>query len=185
MPVLLIGGGGYIGTVLAETLLDAGREVTVFDRFYFGQEPLEALSARPGFRAIRGDSRTIDKSVFDGVSEVIQLAALSNDPTCDLDPILTDDINRTGTLRCARLAKESGVGRFVFSSSCSVYGESVGDSSTEDSPKQPVSLYAKLKLDAEAALNEMAGDRFCVTSLRNATVYGLSRGCGSTSRSTS
>lgn len=176
MKVLLIGGGGYIGTILSEQLLERGDEVVVFDRFYFGDGLLDPLAAAHGDRLtrVRGDSRTIEPEHFRGVDAVVVLAALSNDPSCDLDPMLTEDINRTGTLRGARLAKQAGVSRLVFSSSCSIYGAGVDGHLTEESPKNPVSLYAKLKIEAEAALLEMASDDFTVTFLRNATVYGLS-----------
>jgi nucleoside-diphosphate-sugar epimerase len=173
MTVLAIGGGGYIGCILAEELLARGHRVVVYDRFYFGEHLLDPLRS-DRLELVRGDARTIDKTAFQGIDTVIHLAALSNDPTCDLDPILTEDINRSGTLRSARLAKEAGVPRFIFSSSCSVYGQGATEELTEDSPRHPVSLYAKLKAEVETALNDMATDRFVVSSLRNATVYGLS-----------
>jgi nucleoside-diphosphate-sugar epimerase len=173
MRVLIIGGGGYLGIPLAESLLAAGDEVVIFDRFYFGESLLDPLARNPRLSRIRGDSRTIDRRLFDGVDAVVQLAALSNDPSCDLHESLSEDINRSGTLRTARLAKEAGVPRFLFSSSCSIYGHGLGTSLDEDAPKNPVSLYARLKIDAEVALNEMASDDFVVVSLRHATAYGL------------
>ena len=173
MRVLLIGGAGYIGIPLAELLLKRGHEVVVYDRFYFGREKLDHLAGDDRLTLIRGDSRTIEKPVFEGIDAVIQLAALSNDPSCEIREDLSEDINRMGTLRSARLAKEAGVERFVFSSSCSVYGHGLKGDLDEESPKNPVSLYARLKVECEAALNEMATDDFTVTSLRHATVYGL------------
>ena len=172
MTTLLIGGGGYLGTVLTGQLLEEGRSVRVYDRFYFGQDLFDRYDGK--VELVRGDSRSIDLSVFDGVESVVLLAALSNDPTADLDPRLTESINLDGTLRTAHAAKQAGVGRIVFSSSCSVYGAAPEGHLHEESPKRPVSLYAKLKIAAEDALNEMATDDFVVTSLRHATVYGPS-----------
>lgn len=173
MRALLIGGGGYIGIPLTELLLEQGHEVVVFDRFYFGRDKLADLEGNDRLTLLRGDSRTIEKPVFEGIDAVVQLAALSNDPSCEIQENLSEDINRMGTLRSARIAKEAGVGRYVFSSSCSVYGAGLRGALDEDSPKNPVSLYARLKVEAEAALNDMADDSFTVTSLRHATAYGL------------
>jgi nucleoside-diphosphate-sugar epimerase len=172
MKVLLIGGGGYIGIPLAEELLSRGHGVRVLDRFYFGRELFEGIADKPGLELVQGDLREPDPSVFQGVDAVILLGALSNDPCADLDPRLSHEINMNGTLRCAELAKAAGAKRLVFSSSCSVYGAGQG-LLTETSATNPVSLYAKLKLDAEERLHAMASDDFCVTSLRHATVFGL------------
>ncbi|MGE0788882.1 MAG: NAD-dependent epimerase/dehydratase family protein [Sandaracinaceae bacterium] len=173
MKVLLVGGAGYIGIPLAERLLERGDEVAIYDRFYFGEERLEAFKSNEGLTLFRGDSRTIEPAIFEGVDAVVQLAALSNDPACEIEEGLSQDINLTGTLRCARLAKQAGVKRYVFSSSCSVYGAGVSGALDEQSPKNPVSLYAKLKIEAESALAEMADGDFVVTALRHATAYGL------------
>jgi nucleoside-diphosphate-sugar epimerase len=172
--VLLTGGGGYIGTVLAECLLRAGHEVRVFDRFFFGRELFGALLSDPRLELVRGDVRSIEPQVFRNVSAVFDLAAISNDPACDLDANVTEDINLHGALRVARMAREAGVARFVFSSSCSVYGHGEQTHITEESPTHPVSLYARMKVRAERDILELADERFSVTVLRNATVYGLS-----------
>ncbi len=174
MKILLIGGGGYIGTVLTEGLLSAGHGVRVYDRFYFGEELFRPYQASGKLELIRGDSRYVERDLFQGVDAVVQLAALSNDPTADIDPKLTESINLTGTMASAEAAKAAGVKRLVFSSSCSVYGAAPEGHLTEESPKRPVSLYAKLKIEAEDKLNELADDNFTVTSLRHATVYGSS-----------
>jgi nucleoside-diphosphate-sugar epimerase len=172
MKVLLVGGGGYIGIPLAEELLARGHAVRVLDRFYFGRELFEEISGQPGLELMQGDLREPDPRAFAGVDAVILLGALSNDPCADLDPRLSQEINMDGTLRCAELAKSSGARRLVFSSSCSVYGAGNG-LLNEQSATNPVSLYAKLKLEAEQRLHAMASDDFCVTSLRHATVFGL------------
>ncbi len=174
MKILLIGGGGYIGTVLTEELLSAGHGVRVYDRFYFGEELFRPQQASGKLELVRGDSRYVDRTIFEGVDAMILLAALSNDPTADIDPKLTESINLSGTVASAEAAKAAGVKRLVFSSSCSVYGAAPEGHLTEDSPKRPVSLYARLKIEAEEKLNLLADDTFTVTSLRHATVYGPS-----------
>lgn len=173
--VLITGGGGYIGSILAEQLLRAGHRVKIYDRFFFGRGLLDPLRKNPQLELIRGDTRCIIADVFRGVSAVVHLADLSNDPSCDLDPEISRDINLNGTLRVARTARDAGVSRFVYSSSCSVYGNGSGaEKLNEESPTRPMSLYAKLKLIAERELLRMANQDFCVTVLRNATVYGIS-----------
>lgn len=173
MRVMLVGGAGYLGLPLAEKLLQAGNEVVVYDRFYFGEERLDGLGEHPALSKVRGDARSIETKQFEGIDAVIHLAALSNDPCCDLEEGLTRSINLEGTLRSAKAAKEAGVKRFVFSSSCSIYGSGSSNSLTEQSPARPVSLYARLKAEAEDRLFELADDNFIVTSLRHATAYGL------------
>jgi nucleoside-diphosphate-sugar epimerase len=172
MKVLLIGGGGYIGIPLAEELIARGHQVRVLDRFYFGRDLFGPLLDQPGMEFVQSDLREPDPAAFNGIDAVVLLGALSNDPCADLDPRLSQEVNMDGTLRCAELAKAAGARRLVFSSSCSVYGAGNG-LLTETSATAPVSLYAKLKLDAEAKLHAMASDDFCVTSLRHATVFGL------------
>lgn len=173
--ILLTGGGGYIGSVLAAELLGAGHDVRIVDRFFFGRDllaPLVREGRRPSL--IKGDTRSIDPGVFDGVAVVIHLADISNDPAADLDRSVTEDINLRGALNVARTAKRAGVPRFIFSSSCSVYGSAQEPIVAETSPLCPVSLYAETKVAAERALLGLADADFCVTILRNATVYGLS-----------
>lgn len=170
--VLVTGGAGYIGSILTEMLLDQDYQVTVLDRFFFGPT-LQHLADRGALRLVRGDVRTFDPELLDGVDAVCDLAALSNDPAGELDPDKTLDINHRGRARVARLAKERGVHRYVLASSCSVYGfqEGVLD---ETSRPQPLTTYAQANLNAEAANLPLADERFCVTALRQATVYGLS-----------
>ncbi len=174
--ILITGGAGYVGSVLTEQLLQEGYAVTVYDRFFFGRTLVDPIPACGRLTLIRGDIREINAEAFENVDAVIHLAALSNDPTCDLDPVLTEEINLNGTMTAARLAKEAGVRHFILSSSCSVYGEGTGPTIfTEESSPRPVSLYARMKLEAERQLLEMADETFMTTILRNATVYGISR----------
>jgi nucleoside-diphosphate-sugar epimerase len=172
MNIILSGGGGYIGVPLTAALLAAGHSVTVFDQFYFGTQVFDDWRNHPRLRLITGDIRSVTADVFHGANAVIQLAALSNDPTADLDPELAREINLTATVRAAELAKAAGVQRYIFSSSCSVYGDSQG-LVDETSATMPLSLYAQLKLEAEAALDRLGSKEFAVSSLRSATVYGV------------
>jgi nucleoside-diphosphate-sugar epimerase len=172
MNIILSGGGGYIGVPLTAALLAAGHSVTVFDQFYFGTQVFDDWRHHPRLRLILGDIRRVTPGVFEGANAVIQLAAMSNDPSVDLDPALAREINLTATVRAAELAKAAGVERYIFSSSCSVYGDSHGFVDETSAPK-PVSLYAQLKLEAEAALDGLSSRDFVVSSLRSATVYGV------------
>jgi nucleoside-diphosphate-sugar epimerase len=187
--VVVTGGGGYIGSVVTEQLLDAGHRVRVLDRLFFGRQVLAPLEKRDGLTIIKDDIRYVGPEVFDGVDVVMDLAGISNDPSADLAPSITEDINFTGAAHIARLAKAAGVSRYIYSSSCSVYGHNGAESEyghgngngnghdhrlVETSPKAPVSLYAKTKIAAEDTLLKMHDDAFSVVLLRNATVYGLS-----------
>jgi len=172
--VLVTGGGGYIGSVLTERLLDAGHKVRILDRFFFGRDLIGALERREGLTILRDDVRYVQGDAFDGVDVVMDLAGISNDPASDLEPRVTEEINCGGPANVAALAKAAGVPRYIFSSSCSIYGHGQADQLDEESPKAPVSLYAKTKIQAEQYLASLNDDRFAVTFLRNATVYGLS-----------
>ncbi|HEX2714069.1 MAG TPA: SDR family oxidoreductase [Candidatus Acidoferrales bacterium] len=170
--VLVTGGAGYIGSVLTEMLLDQGFEVSVLDRFFFGPT-LQHLNGRAGLTLIKGDIRWLEPSILNGVDAVCDLAALSNDPAGELDPSKTMEINYRGRARIAHLAKARGVRRYVLASSCSIYGfqEAILD---ERSTPNPLTTYAQANLRAEQEVLPLASEEFCVTVLRQATVYGLS-----------
>ena len=172
--ILVAGGGGYIGSVLCETLLDEGYEVICFDRFFFGKKTIRHLLEKENFMVIQHDIRFSSEDIFTNVDCVIDLAGISNDPSCDLDPKVTEAINIKGTTRFAGLAKKNGVKRYIYSSSCSIYGAADHEQLTEDSLINPVSLYAKTKIASEQMLKDLSDDNFCVVLLRNATVYGFS-----------
>jgi nucleoside-diphosphate-sugar epimerase len=175
MKILVTGAGGYIGTSLVPMFLEAGHEVIGVDRYFFGEELLgTAVLGHPRFRSVHKDIRQLTKDDLAGVDAVIDLAGLSNDPACDLDPRLTEEVNQRGGLNVAACAKAAGVRRYVYSSSCSVYGQGETLTLTEESPLHPVSAYARAKIEVEKGLHELASDDFCVTLLRNATVYGYS-----------
>jgi nucleoside-diphosphate-sugar epimerase len=172
MRVLLTGSDGYLGAVVGPMLATAGHEVVGLDTGYFADchhGPAPATAAKPV------DLRDLDASVCDGLDSVVHLGALSNDPLGNLDAALTHAINTEATLHLARVARDAGVARFVFSSSCSIYGASGGDDiMDENAPMRPVTPYAESKVRVEEGLHELADDSFTPISLRNATAYGWS-----------
>jgi len=171
--VLVTGGAGYIGSVLTDLLLQRGYEVVVLDRFFFG-DTLRDLAGHPGLHLVRDDIRWFPPEVLRGVDAVCDLAALSNDPAGELDPEKTMAINFRGRVRVARLSREAGVRRYIFASTCSVYGFQDG-MLTETAPPNPLTTYALANLEAERHVLPLADRRFAVTVLRQATVYGASR----------
>lgn len=171
--VLITGGAGYIGSVLTEMLLSRGHQVTVLDRFFFG-DTLADLRAEPRLHIVREDIRTCDAALLEGIDAVCDLAALSNDPAGELDPHKTMEINFEGRARICRLASQSGARRYILASSCSIYGfqDALVD---ETGPTHPLTTYARANAKAEEAALAQASSGFCVTALRQATVYGASR----------
>jgi nucleoside-diphosphate-sugar epimerase len=173
MKVLVTGHHGYVGSVLAPALREAGQEVVGLDTFYYrGCDFGNGSEFEP---ALARDLRDVRPADLEGFDAVVHLAALSNDPLGDFNPNWTYSINRDGTVALAQAAKQAGVPRFVFASSCSMYGAAEGDAAlTEEAPLRPLTPYAESKVAAEEALAELAGDGFSPVSMRNATVYGLS-----------
>lgn len=173
MRVLVTGHHGYIGSVLAPMLREDGHDVAGWDTFYYrGCDFGDSNEFTPARGA---DVRDVSASDLDGFDAVVHLAALSNDPIGDLNANWTYSINRDGTVAFARAAKEAGVRRFVFASSCSMYGAADGDTELDESaPLRPLTPYAESKVAAEEALRELAGDGFSPVAMRNATVYGVS-----------
>ena len=173
MKILVTGSHGYIGSVLAPLLAEAGHDVVGLDtRFYrgcdFGPEVGE-------IETVTRDVRELAPAELSGFHAIVHLAALSNDPVGDLDPALTEAINHEATVRLAESAKQVGVERFVFASSCSMYGASGSDDAlTEEAPLRPITAYAESKVRSEEGLARLAGPGFAPVSMRNATVYGVS-----------
>lgn len=170
--ILVTGACGYIGSVLVPILLERGYTVRVFDKLYFGDEPLK--SVRDEIELIAGDVRNFDPAILDGIDGVIHLGSLSNDPTAAFDPDATRTINFEGTMKLAEACKERGIEKFTFASTCAVYGFHLDGIADETFPVNPQSDYAQSKLDVDTELQKMADDKFCPVSLRQATVFGFS-----------
>jgi nucleoside-diphosphate-sugar epimerase len=170
--VLLVGGGGYVGTRLAHRLLASGCHVTVFDTFWFG----DFLGEQADLAKVRGDIRdeAAVRGVVAGQDAMVLMACLSNDPMSDVDPELTRSINYDAQVSTIDLAREAGVSRCVYASSSSVYGTQHVPRVTEVIPLKPITLYSRYKADIEHVLNAAGSDRFTVVSIRSATVCGYS-----------
>jgi len=173
--VLVVGGAGYIGSLLVERLLDKGHRVRVLDCLLYGDEPLRPFKNHSDFELIVGDCRNIQDMVkaLRGVESVVHLAAIVGAPACNQDHDTALETNYAATRMLIEIAKGHGVGRFVFASSCSVYGATELEVD-ENSAVQPISLYGQTKVDSEQALLEARSDTFHPTVLRYATVFGLS-----------
>jgi len=176
--VLITGGAGYVGSTLAPLLLAAGHKVRILDRLSYGGESLLGVWSHPDFEFAHGDVRdreTVRNAVSD-CDAVVHLAAIVGDPACARDPETARAVNLEASMNLIEESRRSGVRRFVFASTCSNYGK-MKDSSqfvNEESELQPVSLYAETKVAVEKSLLASAGDGWCPTPLRFATVFGVS-----------
>lgn len=171
MKVLLTGHKGYIGSVLAPVLREHGHDVVGLDSDLFEGCDFGPVESIP---TLRLDLRDVQVDHLVGFDAVLHLAALSNDPLSDLDPGLTYAINHLASVRLATLAKQAGVPRFIFSSSCSLYGAAGDDFLDETAGFNPVTAYGESKVLVERDVRLLADDRFSPTFLRNATAYGVS-----------
>jgi nucleoside-diphosphate-sugar epimerase len=173
--VLVIGGAGYIGSALLPKLLEKGYQVRLVDLLLYGTEPIEKYLDHPHLEVMQADFRQIDKIVeaMRDVDAVIHLGGIVGDPASALDEELTTEINLIATRMIAEVAKGSGVGHFIFASTCSVYGAS-DQMLDERSELNPVSLYARSKIASEKVLLQMADEHFSPVILRFGTIYGLS-----------
>jgi nucleoside-diphosphate-sugar epimerase len=173
--VLVVGGAGYIGSILVRRLLESGYRVRVFDSLLYGGSAIEGVLEHPNLQLVVGDCRNIQAVVgaVRGVTTIVDLAAIVGDPACEQDRLTALETNLAATRMIIEVAKGYGVKRFVFASSCSVYGitDFVVD---EHSALNPVSLYAQTKVDSEQALLSARSESFHPTILRFATVFGNS-----------
>lgn len=176
MKVLVTGSDGYIGARLVPRLIAGGHEVTGLDTGLYRDGWLYSEQAGSAFvpATINRDLRKVTAQDIEGHDAIVHLAELSNDPLGQNNPGITQEINFGGSVHLAKLAREVGIRRFVYASSCSVYGQAVSEWVDETSPPNPQTAYAECKVKVENALGAMADDRFTVTFLRNATAYGAS-----------
>ena len=175
--VLLIGGAGYVGSVLAEELLERGYAVRILDRLYYGDIGLRDIRDR--VELVVGDMRSVGPEVFEGVDALVNVGGLSNDPTAEYNPKANREMNTNASLALAETCKKLGIRRYIFASSCSIYDRGVGSDEKdvlqdETSVVNPKAAYSRSKYDAERGLLEMADDSFCPVILRKATVFGFS-----------
>ena len=177
MKCLVTGNHGYIGFVLSDELLKNGHEVVGYDCDYF---PLESFGRPDVFKSkekitqIRKDIRDVSKEDMTGVDAVIHLAALPNDPACDINPKFADQINHVATVNLAKTAKSAGVKTFIFGSSCSVFGAKGDEMINEKDKPAPITPYGVSKQNAEQELLKLNSGSFTVACMRNATCYGVS-----------
>ncbi len=173
MNVLVTGNRGYIGTVMVPMLLQRGHSVTGLDTDLYRTCTFGSLDEQ--VTTINKDIRDVTESDLQGFDAVIHLAGLSNDPLGDLNPGMTGEINHKASVNLAKLAKSAGVGRFIFSSSCSNYGAGAeGGQLTEESPFNPVTPYGESKVNTELDVAPLADENFSPTFMRSATAFGLS-----------
>jgi nucleoside-diphosphate-sugar epimerase len=173
MKVLVTGTEGYLGSLLPPLLMELGHEVLGVDTGYYKVGWLYNGTSVTA-KTLTKDIRHISPEDLQGVDAVVHMAELSNDPAGQLSPTITYDINHKGSVRLAQLAKAAGVSRFVYMSSCSVYGVATAGDVTEESPVNPQTAYAECKTLVERDLQPMASDDFSPTFMRNATAFGAS-----------
>ncbi len=175
--VLVTGGGGYLGSVLIGDLLNQGYKVRLFDNFMYGLDSIANFINHPNLEVIIGDIRKnedLKKAVSNDVDSVVHLAAIVGDPACAIQADVAVETNFISAIRLARMCRDNGISRFIFASTCSVYGASETDILDEDSNLNPISLYAETKIDAEKDILVLLDKQPAPTILRFGTLYGLS-----------
>jgi len=177
MKVLVIGGAGYVGSVLTEELVQRGYAVKVFDRMYYGDTGLKNIKDR--IEMCVGDMRQIDASLLKGIDAVINVGGLSNDPTAEYNPRANFEINTKATTTSAMLCRQYGIKRYIFASTCSIYDIGVESFERdiifdEEAEVNPMAAYSKSKFEAERSLLKMVDKNFSPVILRKGTIYGFS-----------
>jgi nucleoside-diphosphate-sugar epimerase len=176
--VLVVGGAGYLGSVLCRMLLQRGYRVRVLDNLLYGADSIAELTERPGFELVKADMRHLEQvtRAMKSVDAVIHLAAIVGDEASRLDPEETIEANHLATRAVAEVSRYYQVNRFIFASTCSNYGASSEPDASldEDAPLNPLSLYARMKVESEQALRELEDGNFAPTTFRMATLFGLS-----------
>src|SRR5271157_5004711 len=172
MRILVTGHKGYIGTVMVPMLIEAGHEVVGLDSDLF--RACAFMPSALNIPELQLDIRDIQQAHLEGLDAVVHLAALANDALSNLNPKITEEINHTTSVQLAQMAKDAGIPRFVFSSSCSVYGKA-GDELVDETAKlDPITPYTISKFSAEQEVAQLADESFSPIILRNATAYGVS-----------
>jgi len=173
MNILVTGNNGFIGKVLTDMLISEGYRVFGLDTNYYGKD-CNFYRKNSKIKCKNKDIRNVNKKDLEGIDVVCHLAALSNDPLGKINEKLTYDINYESSVRLAELSKEIGVKRFIYSSSCSMYGISDEGDLKEDGELNPITAYAKSKAFTEKSVLPLSDDDFSVTVMRNSTAYGIS-----------
>ncbi len=177
MRILLTGGGGYIGSILVKNLLECGYSVRILDKLWFGIKPIENIADHPSVHIAKGDVTKVKDltPAIENVDAVIHLAAIVGDPACAVhDPDDIFETNFVAPIRLAALACEHSVRRFIFASTCSVYGANETGAISEASTPSPISIYGRTKLEAEKHILLLKSDEFSPCILRLATIQGMS-----------
>lgn len=175
--ILVVGGAGYVGSILVRELLDKGYAVKVLDRMFFGDIGIKEVIDR--IELVQDDVRVMSPDVLDDVQSIVNLGGLSNDPTAEYNPQANFEMNTLAAEKLAKLAKERGIKRHVYASSCSVYYVPAGVDSedvllTEEADINPKAAYSKSKFEAEKRLLALADENFCPVILRKGTIFGFS-----------
>ena len=173
MKVLVTGGAGYIGRILIPLLTSGGYDLTIIDRNFLSYDDAEKKYNELNCKFVKDDIRYFDPNILRGMDAVVDLAALSNDPSGEIDPVKTWDINYLGRVRVARLAKKLGIKKYILASSCSVYGFRE-DIASETSDVNPLTTYAMANRAAEIDNLSLSNGTFTSTALRFATAFGYS-----------